>query len=306
MAPRVVAIFGATASGKSDVAGALAQRVGGELVCADAMQLYAGLDILTNAPTPEERERVPHHLFGTWPTDETGGVGAFAELAHSVIDEILRRGRTPIVVGGTGLYLRAAIGALQLPPAASSALRARIAAEVADLGPAAAHAILAERDPAAAARLHPHDRQRVVRALELSELGSSLAPDNPGAFWDSEPRHPTILAAIRIPRPVLHDRIAARSRSMFERGVVEEVRASLAATTPSPTAARALGLEIVISLLDGEIDRKHAIELLTIRTRQYARRQETWLRRLPGRHDLDGTRSPESVAAELAALASGG
>jgi tRNA dimethylallyltransferase len=297
--PRVIAIFGPTASGKSAVALALAERVGGEIVCADAMQAYAGLEILTNAPSAEERRRVPHHLLAIWRLSERGGVGAHSRLAHAAIDDVLARGRTPIVVGGTGLYLRAALGTLQLPPEPSAPLRAAVVARVDELGTAAAHELLRRRDQAAADRVHPRDRQRVVRALELLELGSSLAPDDPLAFWGGGMRHPTALAALRVPRPLLHRRIADRTRAMFERGVVAEVLEALAREAPSETAERALGLGVVAEVGRGRLDVDRAVELLTIRTRQYARRQETWLRRLPGRLDLDGTLGPDALAEEL-------
>lgn len=297
--PRVIAIFGPTASGKSALALALAERVGGEIVCADAMQAYTGLDILTNAPTDEERRRVPHHLLGIWPVDTRGGVGAHARLAHLAIDGLLARGTTPIVVGGSGLYLRAALGSLGLPPETPAPLRAAVAARVDVLGPGAAHALLRERDRAAADRIHPHDRQRVARALELVELDSSLAPADTRAFWSGEMRHPTMLAALRVPRAVLHRRIEERTRAMFDQGVVAEVMGVLSATAPSETAARALGLDIVSEVGHGRLGVEAAIELLTIRTRQYARRQETWLRRIPDRVDFDGTRSPAALADEL-------
>ncbi len=296
---RVLAIFGPTASGKSALAMTVAERVDGEIVCADAMQAYAGLDTLTNAPTPAERRRVPHHLLGVWRLDERGGVADHARRAHAAIDAILGRGRTPVVVGGTGLYLRAALGALSLPPAPSTRLRERTASHVDAIGVGAAHALLWERDPAAADRIHPHDRQRLIRALELVELGSSLAPADVASFWEGGWRHPTTIAALRVPRSLLHRRIEERTRAMFEHGVVAEVMSVLAERAPSETAARALGLDIVSAVGQGRLDVGAAIDLLTIRTRQYAKRQDTWLRRMPDRVDLDGTRPPRSLTDEL-------
>src|SRR5690242_16324877 len=175
MTPRVVALFGPTASGKSGAALALAAHTGGEIVSCDAMQLYRGLPLLTNQPAAAERARVRHHLVAEWPLDREGDVAQYAAAAHAAIDAVLQRPRTPIVVGGTGLYLRAALTDLALPPQPPPDLRERLAAAYDRDGAAAAHARLATLDPAAAARVHPNDRRRVVRALELAELGSSLA-----------------------------------------------------------------------------------------------------------------------------------
>ena len=166
----MLAIFGPTASGKSAVAAAVADRIPAEIVSADSMQVYAGLPILTNQP-----ER-PTRLVAIWPLDHEGSVGEYQELAHAAIDEILAGGETPVVVGGTGMYLRAALAELDLPPAPRPGARERWELRYDEDGPEAAHAVLAKRDPAAAALVHPNDRRRVVRALELAEAGASLAP----------------------------------------------------------------------------------------------------------------------------------
>src|SRR5579862_2652794 len=217
----VLAIFGPTASGKSAVAEQLAQGSGGELVSADAMQVYRGLPVLTNQSSH------PTRLIGIWPLDHDSSVGEYARLAHAAIDEILAAGRLPVVVGGTGLYLRAALGELALPPAPAPGVRERWGALYDELGGEAAHARLAEVDPAAAAAVHPNDRRRVVRALELAESGESLVPHE-DRLWAEHTRHPTALFGLDVPPEELERRIAVRTRRMFDAGVQEEVRQALA------------------------------------------------------------------------------
>src|SRR6476659_5024976 len=170
----VIAVFGPTASGKSAVALELAELAGGEIVSADAMQLYRGLPILTNQPSATDMERVPHHLVGIWEPDHEGSVAEYAELAHAAIDDIIRRGRVPIACGGSGLYLRAALADMPLPPQAQAGVRAAAERLYDERGPAGAHATLAAVDAPAAAAVHPNDRRRVVRALELAESGHTL------------------------------------------------------------------------------------------------------------------------------------
>jgi tRNA dimethylallyltransferase len=289
----VVAIFGPTASGKSAVAMALARQTGGEIVSCDAMQAYRGLAILTNQPPAADLAAVPHHLVGVWDLDEAGDVATYGGLAHAAIDGILGRGLLPIVCGGTGLYLRAAVADLNLPPEPEPGQRARIEAEYDRDGPERSHERLRAVDPPAAARVHPNDRRRVVRALELRELGSSLVPAA-DVLWEGPTRHPTVVAGVVLPRPELRRRIAERTTAMFDAGAREEARAAVAAHAPSHTAARALGLDLVLG------DDPEAVANLTRRTCAYARRQETWMRRIPGLVPLDGMRSPADLARELA------
>jgi tRNA dimethylallyltransferase len=277
----VIAIVGPTASGKSRVALRLAEAIGGEIVNADAMQCYAGLPILTNKPSRSEIERVAHHLIGVWPISADGDVAGYQQEAHRVIDAILARGRVPIIVGGTGLYLRAAVASLALPPRPPAGMRERITAEYLRDGAVATHARLAARDPRAAERVHPNDRRRVVRALELVELGATLAPET-DALWTTETRHPTRLIGLVVERAQLHERIAARTAAMFERGVVAEVAAILADHSPSLTASRTLGLDELRGVVDGVRSINDAHHHLLVRTRQYARRQQVWMRRMPG------------------------
>jgi len=288
--PSVVAIFGPTASGKTAVAEAVADSLGGEVVSADSMQAYRGLPVLTAQP-----ER-PTRLVGIWPLSHEGSVAEYAELAHTAIDELLAGGKTPIVAGGTGLYLRAALVDLGLPPAPPPELRARWEERYDRLGAERARAVLAERDPDAAARVHANDRRRVVRALELTELGSSLSPGS-GRLWTDETRHETVVVGLELPRDVLLERIERRARKMFENGVVEEALAALAADV-SPTAIHALGLREVVDLPRGE-----ALEALIVRTRRYAAYQRKWMRRIPGLVSVEANRPAEEVAHDIVEVA---
>ena len=286
----VLAIFGPTASGKTAVAEAVADRIGGEVVSADSMQAYRGLPILTAQP-----ER-PTRLVAIWPLSHEGSVAEYAGHAHAAIDELLAAGRTPVVVGGTGLYLRAALVDLGLPPAPPPELRSRWEELYDRLGPERAHEVLLERDPVAAAHLHANDRRRVVRALELTELGSSLRPDA-DRLWTQETRHDTIVFGLDVPRDVLLQRIERRARTMFDEGVVEEARAALARDI-STTAVHALGLREVVDLPHEE-----AVEALVVRTRRYAAYQRKWMRRIPGLVSVNANRPAEEVADDIVEVA---
>jgi tRNA dimethylallyltransferase len=298
----VVAIFGATASGKSALALALARRSACEIVSVDAMQVYAGVETLTNQPSAAEREQVPHHLVGYLPLTESSSVGAHTPLAHAAIDAIAERGATALAVGGTGLYLRAALTDLALPPAVPAAERARWAAFYDERGGVAALAALAERDPRAAERLHANDRRRVVRALELAGQGASLAPEH-DRLWGDGMRRPAAVAVVSWPRAELRARIALRTQAMLAGGAVEEVRALRdGGVEPSPTAGRILGLAQIGAHLDGALKLAECAAEITLRTGQYARRQETWARRIPGVIELAGADGPERNADRLLEL----
>ena len=294
----VVAVFGPTAVGKSELALALAPRLGAEIVCADALQLYRGLPTLTAQPAPAERAAVPHHLVGIWPLDHAGSLGEYAPLAHRAIDDCPQA----IVAGGTGLYLRAALAELHLPPRPPQGLRSRLAALYDEGGADAAHALLASRDPAAAARVHPNDRRRVVRALELCELGSSLVPDV-DRLWTSGLRRPALVAGLMRERADLRARIEARAAGMVRGGALDEVEQMLASgIEPSHTAARILGLAECIACLRGDLDREGCAAAIALRTWQYARRQLAWMRRIPGLVQLDAADGAEHNAARLSSL----
>jgi len=286
----VIGLFGPTASGKSAVAAAVTELIPAEVVSADAMQVYDGLPVLTNRSPHAER------LVGIWPLSHVASVGEYAPLAHAAIDEILADGRTPLVVGGTGLYFRAALAELALPPAPAPGARERWERLYDEKGAEAAHDRLAELDPTAAARVHRNDRRRVVRALELAEAGQSLVPLADALFGGAW-RHPTLLVGLDVPKPELEWRIEERTRRMFDAGVEDEVRNALQAG-PSATARKIIGLDEVATL-----PREEAIESLIVRTRRYAVYQRKWLRRLEGLVMVAADRPPEETAAEIVALA---
>jgi tRNA dimethylallyltransferase len=286
----VVAIFGPTASGKSDVAEAIAARIPAEVVSADAMQVYRELPILTNqSPSPTR-------LVAIWGLDHESSVGEYQRLAHAAIDEIVAGGRTPIVVGGTGLYLRAALVDLEVPPPPPPELRERIERLYDRVGGERAHELLAECDPQAAAALHPNDRRRVVRALGLVELGSSLRPGH-DLQWADTMRHPTVVFGLDVPRDVLAARIEARARRMFERGAEAEARRAFAGTV-SETARHVHGLREI-----AELPREQAIAALSVRTRRYAAYQRKWMRRIPQIVMIDADRPAGEVADEILEVA---
>ena len=298
----VVGIFGATASGKSELALALARRVPCEIVSVDAMQVYAGVETLTNQPSAAVRAEVPHHLVGYLPLTAASSVGAHAPLAHAAIDAAAERGALPLVVGGTGLYLRAALAELSLPPAVPAAERARWERLYDERGASAAFAELERRDARAAGRLHANDRRRVVRALELAEQGASLAPER-DRLWGGGMRRAAVVAIVSWPRAELRARIAARTDRMLSSGAVEEVRALRnAGVEPSPTAARILGLEAIGAYLEGGRPLADVAAEITLRTGQYARRQGTWARRIPEVIELAGADGPERNADRLLEL----
>jgi tRNA dimethylallyltransferase len=286
--PPVIAIFGPTASGKSAVAEAVAERVPAELVSADSMQVYRGLPILTNQPTR------PTRLVAIWELDHEASVGEYSQLAHAAVDEILAAGRTPIVVGGTGLYLRAALANLELPPAPVPGARERYERLYERLGPERTHALLAQRDARAAGAVHANDRRRVIRALELAEAGESLAPVR-SRLWSEELRNPSFVFGLDVPKHVLAVRIEARTHAMFERGVAEEVARALAAPL-SGTARQVIGLSEV-----AELPREEAIPAVALRTLRYAAYQRKWMRRIPGLIRLGGERKPAMLADDVLA-----
>jgi tRNA dimethylallyltransferase len=287
----VLAIFGPTASGKTAVAEALADRTPAELISADSMQVYRGLPILTAQP-----ER-PTRLVAIWPLDHEASVGAYAALAHKAIDETLAQERTPVVVGGTGLYLRAALADLELPPAPPPGARDRWERLYASDGAERAHALLAERDPEAAAAVHRNDRRRVVRALELAEIGASLRPRQ-DRLWTEETRHPTLVFGLDVPRDELDRRIEERAREMFARDVRSEVERALAGSI-SDTARQAHGLQDIAEHADDEA----ALEALIRRTKRYASYQRKWMRRIPGLVSLTADRPPGDLADAILEMA---
>ena len=282
----VLGIFGPTASGKTAVAEAIADAVPSQIVSADSMQVYQGLPIVTNQPAR------PTALVGIWPLDYDGSVAEYQRLAHEAVDGALSQGRTPIVVGGTGLYLRAALADLELPPAPTPGARERWESLYDLRGPEHAHAALAERDPQAALVVHPNDRRRVVRALELHEAGGSLAPPR-DQLWSAETRHPTQIFGLDVPKAVLEERIRERTEAMFESGVGEEVARALRSPV-SRTASQIIGLREI-----AELPRDEAVAAIVLRTRRYAAYQRKWLRRISGIQAISADRPPLETAAEI-------
>jgi tRNA dimethylallyltransferase len=294
----VIALFGPTGIGKTAVAVALARelRSRGErpvAVSADAMQIYRGIETLTGVASPGEQRELEHRLISFLPIDTSFSAGQYAELAHAEIDDALAEGRTPIVVGGTGLYLRAALCELDLKPPPQEGVRERLIAELERRGAPALHAQLAQRAPWAAQEIDPNDQRRVVRSLELLEAGELEPPTGPSQLWTEETRWPTLLIGLTMEREALYARIDARVETMLQQGAQAEVLAANAAGA-STTARKALGFE---DLLAGDV------EAMKRHTRNYARRQLTWMRKLAGVRSIDlSDISPQQAAREIVAM----
>jgi tRNA dimethylallyltransferase len=297
---RVVAVVGPTATGKSDLAVALARQLDGEIVNADSMQLYAGMDIGTAKLPPAERGGIEHHLLDIWPLAKSAAVAEYQAIARLAIAAIHDRGRLPIVVGGSGLYLRGALDKLEFP-GESREIRERLYAELAVAGPAPLHERLAVLDPLAAAAVLPTNGRRIVRALEVIELtGAPFTARMPGfdSIYD--------LTQIGLDRDDLDDRVALRVDRMMTLGLLEEVRALLpAGLRASPTAGKALGYAQLLAVLDdaGTVtgDLADAVDQTVRATRRFARRQRSWFRRDPRISWLDGA-DPDLVGRALTTL----
>lgn len=272
MASRLIAVVGPTATGKSDLGIALARRLGGEIVNADAMQLYRGLDIGTAKLTVAAREGVPHHLLDVLDVTETAAVAAFQRDARAVIERLLAAGRTPVLVGGSGLYVQAVVDELEFP-GTDPVVRAELEAELAEGGSGALHARLAAVDPAAAAAVLPTNGRRIVRALEvIAVTGRPFAARLPAA---APARYDALLLGLDHPVPELDDRIARRVARMFAAGLVAETRALLPDLAVGRTAARALGYQQILATQNMSAA---AAETVTA-TRRFVRRQRSWFRR---------------------------
>jgi tRNA dimethylallyltransferase len=285
-------VVGPTAAGKSDLGIALAQAVGGEVVNADSMQLYRGMDIGTAKLAPQERAGVPHHLLDVWPVTHTATAAEYQQRCRGVLDDLLARGVTPVLVGGSGLYLRAALDELDFP-GTDPELRAALEAELEQGGPQALHARLAERDPAAAARMEPTNGRRIVRALEVVLLTGAM----PGAMTSYGEHYPATY--IGVDRADLAERIEVRVDRMWAAGLVEEVRQlEDEGLREGVTASRALGYAQVLGALDGRWSMQEARTLTVTATRRFARRQRAWFRRDPRVHwlDADGDLLEQAVA----------
>jgi tRNA dimethylallyltransferase len=297
MAERVIAVLGPTAAGKSGLGLALARALGGEVINADSMQLYRGMDIGTAKLTPAERQGVPHHLLDIWDVTQAASAAEYQELARAAIAAIAARGRVPILVGGSGLYVRAALDGLCFPRTAPQ-VRARLEAEIATTGPGPLHDRLAELDPAAADAILPSNGRRIVRALEVIELtGGPFSATLPGY----ESLYPTVQLGLRVDRAELDLRITARACQMWQQGFVAEVRGlEERGLRGGLTASRALGYKQVLRHLAGEWTDEQARQETVRATKKFARRQESWFRRDPRIVWLDA--GQDAAALTVAAL----
>jgi len=297
----VVAIVGPTATGKSALSLTLAHRLGGEVVNADSMQLYRGMDIGTAKLRPSEREGVPHHVLDIWDVTEPASVAAYQALARSAIDAVRARGRIPLLVGGSGLYVRAVLEQFDFP-GTDPALRASLEEELAAVGPAALHARLASVAPEAAAQILPSNGRRIVRALEVVTLTGTFVASLPAPT----PHYAAVHIGVDRSPAELDDRVAARVDAMFAGGLVEEVRALEAVgLRDGRTASRALGYQQVLGHLAGTCSLGGARDETVQATRRFVRRQRTWFRRDPAVVWLDGA-SPTLVEDALALAAAVG
>ena len=276
--PCVIAVVGPTAAGKSELALRLSLALGGEVINADSMQLYAGMDIGTAKLSPAQRRGVPHHLLDIWDVRQTASVATYQRLARAAIADIHARGRVPVLAGGSGLYLRAALDNLEFP-GTDQAVRDRLEAELATAGAGALHARLAALDPVAATAILPSNGRRIVRALEVIEVaGRPFAAVLP----EYESRYAVVQLGLRVGRGELDRRIAERTARMWREGLVDEVATlERAGLREGRTASRALGYAQVLRFLAGEYDEDEARAQTILATRRFARRQEAWFRRDP-------------------------
>lgn len=282
-APRVIVLCGPTAAGKTAVGIALARELGGEIVGADAMQVYRRMDIGTAKPTPAERALVPHHLIDVVEPDEPFDAARYAALARRAVADIRRRGKVPLVVGGTGLYIKALLHGIFPGPAGDPAVRLRLAAELAARGVEALHARLAHGDPETARRLHPRDTARILRALEVLETTGRPISAFQQAHRFADSPYASLILGLEIERPLLYARIDRRVEEMLAAGLEEEVRGLLAAGfSPRLKPMQSLGYRHVAAWLGGRLSREEAVRTMKRDTRRYAKRQMTWFRATAG------------------------
>ena len=297
MRARLVIVTGPTASGKTDLALELATRLGGEIVNADSQQVYRGLDVGTAKPTPSQRAAAPHHLLDVCDPGQGMDAARFQALADAAIAGIAARGRIPVVCGGTGLYLRTLLHGVAAAPGRDPALRAALEQEAAREGRPALHRRLQELDPAAAARIGPHDLVRIVRAIEIA-AGGRTQTEVFAAHRFADTRYPARLLALDLPRAALHDRIEARVRPLFE-GLLREARALLEQGGGTLPARLPIGYAEAAEVLAGSLERGEAERRVAVAHRRYARRQLSWLRREPGVEWLGPPIDRAALAADL-------
>jgi len=303
-APLIV-VMGATALGKTAIAVELALRLGAEIVVADSMQVYAGLPILTNQPTRDEELRVPHHLVGFVEPAREYSVAEYAAAAHSVIDRLREAGTPVIIEGGSGLYVRAALGGLSFGAKPPVELRRRLEERLASEGLPTLVAELERRDPAAAARIDTANPRRVIRALESAMLSAAPEEDRRHGLWSAEARHPYRLFALDAEREELRARVDERVLAMIAAGALDEVRALLKHGGAARTVLQAIGVRELADNVRGSCSLEEAGAAMQARTRRLVRRQATWMRKLPDavRIPVSG-RPPTEIADQIAAMLS--
>jgi len=304
---RAIYLTGPTASGKSAVGVHLARILGAEILSMDSMSLYRGMDIGTAKPTMAERGGVPHHLIDVLEPWESASVARYRDWALEIVEAIEARGNRPLFVGGTALYLKALLRGLFEGPSAVAEIRERLETVVEVLGAPALHVMLDVHDPAAAARIHPNDGRRIVRALEVIETTGRPLSELQRQHDQPAPASVPVFA-MELPRPLLYERINRRVIEMFDAGLVEEVRRLQAGPRPiGEVAAKGVGYREVLAHLAGELDLKSTIELVQTRTRQFAKRQGTWFRGLAEVRPLPvpADEPPEETARRLAELVTG-
>lgn len=303
---KLIAIVGPTAVGKTEVAIECALLLHGEIVSADSMQVYRGMDIGTAKPTAEQRARVPHHLIDLVGPDEEFSVAIYRERAEAVIDDLFRRGRRPLLVGGSGLYVRAVTGkwGMTLAPR-DAALRKRMQDEAREKGIEALHTRLAGIDPETAAKISSRDEKRIIRALEVFETTGSPMSHFHRLDRARQPKYNAVMIGLTLPRSLLYARIEERIDRMMEAGLLEEVKSLREKGYPSGLVSmKALGYSHLLSYLEGEVDLETAVKLFKRNTRRFAKRQMTWFRAEPGIHwlEVEG-RSPAETAQEIVRIA---
>lgn len=299
MTPRLYAIVGPTASGKTALALEVAARVPVEIVSCDSQAVYRGLDLGTAKPTPAERAAVPHHLVDV--ADPAGEFSAatFVQLADEAIAAIAARGRIPLVVGGTGLYLRSLLRGIFEAPPKDEALRRSLEARAAEEGTEALHRELAVVDPAAAARIPPADLVRIIRALEVHRLTGRSISEHHAAHAGGAPRYRAVVFGVTPPRDELARRVSSRARRMFDEGLADEAAALARDPAVRARLERIMGYREALLLAEGELTREDAIERTRLEQRRFAKRQLTWFRAMPEVEWLEWPPSADAIAARI-------
>jgi len=296
-------LTGPTAAGKTGVGLELAEMIGAEIISLDSMAIYRGMDIGTAKPSPDQRQRVPHHLIDIVNPDEEFSLAEYVDAAHSVAAEIKARGKEVLFIGGTSLYLKSLLRGLYTGPPPDWDFRRQVAEEVQRVGVEALHARLAQVDPLSANKLHPHDQRRIIRALEVYKVTGEPLSHRQTHFDEPRSAEDCRVYMLHWPRAELHRRIEARVDRMFERGLVDEVRGLLERyESLSRTASQAVGYREAIAYLQGQRPLEETIEKVKVRTRRFARRQETWFRSLSECRPIEMQRGsdPREVARSIA------